>query len=84
MEESSRLLVNSAGFRTCSLAKNGDGYTPSNEYCAGNPDTISDGDDRGRDPKTGGGSIGTNIDIKERNELIKKNMYTHGKEYCSA
>jgi hypothetical protein len=72
--------------RNCLMAKNkcNGGYSYGNEYCSGNVDTISDGDDKGRDPKNAGGSIGTNIDIKERNELVKKNMYTYGKEYCSA
>lgn len=83
-EESSRLLDNSESFRTCSIAKNKAGYTPESEYCAGVPDTISDGDNRGRDPEADGGSIGTIRDIEMRNKLMAKNSdgYTKGDEYC--
>ena len=84
-EESSRLLANSEDFRTCSVAKNSAGYTPGSEYCAGTPDTISDGDNRGRDPEDGGGSIGTSIDIETREKLLAKNAdrYTKGNQYCA-
>ena len=82
-EESSRLLANSADYRKCSIAKNADGYIPGKEYLPTTPDTISDGDNRGRDPETEGGSIGTNIDIETRNKLMAKNTdgYTYGDEY---
>lgn len=84
-DESSRLLVNSVDYRTCSLAKNSDRYTPGSEYCAGVPDTVSDGDCKGRDPQNGGGSIGTNKDIEMRECLMAKNSdrYTPGNEYCA-
>ena len=84
-DETSRLLINSKDFRTCSIAKNGKGYTPGNEYLPATPDTISDGDNRGRDPKTNGGSIGTKIDIDTRNKQMAKNAdgYSYGNEYCA-
>jgi len=90
-EESSRLLANSEDFRTCSIAKNSPalakdswgGYIPGTEYCAGSPDTLSDGDNRGRDPETEGGVIGTQIDIKSRECSMAKNAdgYTPNNEY---
>lgn len=82
-DETSRLVTISEDFRTCSIAKNGQGYVPGKEYLPATPDTISDGDDRGRDPKTDGGSIGTNIDINTRNKQMAKNAdgYTYGDEY---
>jgi len=82
-EESSRLLASSADFRKCSIAKNADGYIPGKEYLPTTPDTISDGDNRGRDPERDGGTIGTNIDIETRNKLMARNAdgYTYGDEY---
>ena len=67
------------------MAKNSDGYTCGNEYCAGHQDTLSDGDCRGRDPEGSGGVIGTNCDIEMRNKLMAKNKdrYTKGDEYCA-
>jgi len=84
-DESSRLLINSEDFRTCSIAKNSKGYKPGSEYCAGSPDTISDGDCRGRDPQNGGASIGTDKDIQMRECLLAKNAdrYIFGNEYCA-
>jgi hypothetical protein len=85
-EESSRLLENSEDFRTCSIAKNSCHYTPNTQYCAGVPDTISDGDNRGRDPQDIGGEVGTQIDIKMRECSLAKNAdrYTPGNEYLPA
>lgn len=84
-DESSRLLANSSDYRNCSIAKNSDGYTPSSQYCAGVPDTLSDGDERGRDPEGAGGSIGTAKDISMRECLMAKNSdrYTTGNQYCA-
>jgi len=85
-EENSRLLTDSEDLRTCSIAKNSSHYIPNKEYCAGVPDTISDGDNRGRDPKDIGGEVGTQIDIKMRDSLLAKNAdrYTPGNEYLPA
>jgi len=86
IDESSRLLENSADFRTCSVAKNSCGYTPGHEYCPTVSETLSDGDNKGRDPETDGGAIGTNIDIDMRNCSLAKNaaLYTPGNEYLPA
>jgi hypothetical protein len=67
------------------LAKNADRYTPGNEYLPATPDTLSDGDCRGRDPESQGASIGTNKDIQMRNCLMAKNAdgYTYGNQYCA-
>ena len=99
--EASRLTISSEEFRKCSVAKNSpsvanegwSGYVPGNEYCAGTPDTQSDGDNRGRDPEEDGGSIGTKDDIVMRNRLMAKNTpsvsddgwsgYTPGSQYCA-
>jgi len=80
---SSRLLTNSEEFRNKLLAKNSDGYTTGNEYLPGHADTISDGDDRGRDPEDDGGSVGTNEDITMRDNLLAKNsdLYTKDNPY---
>jgi len=65
------------------MAKNADGYTYGNEYGPSHQDTISDGDCRGRDPESGGGSIGTDKDIAMRNCLMAKNSdrYTPTNQY---
>lgn len=83
-EETSRLLENSEDYRTCSIAKNSDGYTPGHEYLPAVSETLSDGDNKGRDPETDGGQIGTNIDIDTRNTLMAKNadLYTPDNQYC--
>lgn len=82
-ETISNLLVNSEDIRKKMLAKNADGYTEGNEYCASHPDTISDGDERGRDPEDEGGSIGTKKDIDMNNCLIVKNKYNTDNEYSA-
>lgn len=82
-ETISNLLVNSEDLRKCSLAKNSDRYTEGNEYCASHPDTLSDGDNRGRDPEDEGGSIGTKKDIQMNNCLIVKNHYNSDNEYAA-
>ena len=85
-DNSSRLLVNGASFRDENLVRNSGRYTCAKEYCAGSPDTISDGDCKGRDPQAPGAPIGTNEDIADRTCSIAKNSkhYTPGHEYCSA
>lgn len=82
-EESSRLLENSEDYRTCSIAKNSARHTPGNEYLPATSDTISDGDNKGREPEQEGGSIGTKTDIATREKMVAKNAdgYTKDKEY---
>ena len=79
----SKLLTNGKDFRDCSLAKNSDLYTTGNEYCAGVPNAISDGDNSGKGLNNG--SIGSAKDIEMRNCLLAKNsdLYTVGNEYCA-
>lgn len=81
----SRLEKLSKEFRDCTLVLNSCRYTTGDEYCSGSADVLSDGDCRGRDPKSAGGSIGTNLDIDCRGALIAKNskLYTPGHEYCA-
>ena len=72
--------------RKCSMAKNSDGYTPGNEYLPAHDDTISDGDNKGRDPEDGNQQneqIGTTIDIDMRNCSMAKNSdgYTKNDQY---
>jgi len=69
----SRLLKNSKEYRETLLQKND--YNTSDEYVLGHPDTISDGDNKGRS------TIGTAIDIARRNELLAKNPYNKNNEY---
>lgn len=99
----SRLSKNSADFYKCSIAKNSpstskenwSGYIPGSEYLPGTPDTISDGDNRGRDPESlsADATIGTNIDISTRECSIAKNTpslsddgwggYNCASQYCA-
>jgi hypothetical protein len=96
-DETSRLLINSEAFRTCSMAFNSAGYTPSNEYVALHHDTIAnDGDGKGRDPKDGdqqNPNIGTPKDVSMRKCLTAKNTptkaddgwtgYNCAQQYCA-
>ena len=84
IEETSRLLENSADFRTCSIAKNSRLYTTGDEYCDGTSYTIADGDCRGRNPEDGdqnNPSIGIPKDIQMRQCLTAKNSYNCGCVY---
>lgn len=86
-DNSSRLLEIGKEFRECSIVKNSGGYIlGKNEYKEGNPDTISDGDDRGRDPldsTSASSSIGTNTDIGLRITQLSRNncLYSKSKPY---
>jgi hypothetical protein len=95
-DETSRLLINSEAFRTCSMAFNSAGYTPNNEYIALHEDTIADGDCKGRDPKDGNQlsqDIGTDKDVSMRKCLTAKNTptkaddgwtgYNCAQQYCA-
>ena len=82
-ETISNLLVNSKDIREKMLAKNADLYTEGKEYKTGHPNSISDNDEKGRDPEEEGASIGTNTDICMNNCLIVKNKYNSGCEYAA-
>lgn len=81
---SSRLSEISQQFYTCSMIRNSSRYVPENKYDVAHPDTISDGDCRGRDPEApDSASIGTNKDIFERECQLVKNscLYTQANPY---
>jgi hypothetical protein len=84
-ENTSRLLTSSEEIREAMLAKNGKLYTEGKEYKTGHPNSISDGDEKGRDPEDEGGSIGTSVDIENREAMLAKNgnLYTCGNEYTA-
>ncbi len=71
--------------RNCLMARNSDGYTKNDQYGPGHEDTLSDGDNKGRDPEDVDAPIGTKIDIDNRNCSLSKNsgLYTKGHQYCS-
>ena len=77
MEENSKLSEISKKYRDILMAKNGELYTIGSEYNAEHPNTISDGDAKGRE------DMGNSIDIKKRDYLIKKNINNKDKEYNS-
>lgn len=72
----SRLLDNGKQYRDVLLAKNN--YNVDDEYRMGHPDVLSDGDDKGRGQTN---SIGTAIDISERERLMAKSIYNKDNEY---
>jgi len=79
--ETSRLLENSKEYRDDLIAKNSDGYTPGNEYSVGHVDTLSDGDNRGREEDDN--TIGTLIDIEAREKQLARNscLFTTTNQY---
>jgi len=88
-ENSSKLLLVSASYLNCNLSRNSCccGYGTGNQYCQGSADVISHGTCRGRDPKDASSflsSVGTCIDIADRNCLLAQNSWSQGDEYCSA
>lgn len=80
----SNLTEISKQFYECSMVRNSCRYLPENQYDVVHPDTLSDGDCRGRDPlKPESASIGTNKDIFERNcqLIINSDLYTSANPY---
>ena len=55
-------------------------YNNSYQYSSGNPNALSDGDERGRGENNTGG-VGTVTDINERTVLRAKNKYGSTKTY---
>jgi len=81
---SSNLSEISKQYYECSMIKNKCRYQPENQYDVAHPDTLSDGDCRGRDPlKPESASIGTNTDICERNCQLLNNccLYSSSSPY---
>ena len=79
----SRLETISKDFRKENLVRNSCRHTEGDEYDETSKDTKSDGDDKGREPLSATGTVGTNIDISCRGALINanSNRYTPGHEY---
>jgi hypothetical protein len=74
MAENSKLKEVSKTFRNNLLTPNR--YRESiNEYNEQNKDTISDGDNKGRE------SVGNSLDIEKRTLLIQKNDYNSNNPY---
>jgi len=82
-DNESKLSKISEQYLNCTIVMNSSRYLPNAPYEIGHPNTISDGDDKGRDPDGGSGSIGTSKDIYERTCMLAKNSdrYTSAKPY---
>lgn len=76
----SRLLENSPQYRNPLIAKNT--FNINDNYEAGHPNALSDGDEQGKGQV--GDSIGSATDIIQRNTLKAKNLYTRNKPYDSS
>lgn len=64
----------------------GNCYKSGNEYCTGSGDVISDGDNKGREPKdqSASSTVGTKFDIDCRAAMLASNCYKLGGcEYCT-
>lgn len=76
----SRLEDINKPFRECAIVRND--YNLNDEYKIGHPDSISDGDELGKDDN-GKGTVGSATDIKMREKLMVKNKYNNNRGYCS-
>jgi hypothetical protein len=76
----SRLEEINSEFRNKLLPKND--YNNNNKYDVSHPDTLSDGDELGKDEFNG--SVGSFTDIKKRTELLVKNIYNSNDMYDSS
>jgi len=74
----SRLEKESKPFRDIELAKNI--YQEGDQYNVGNPNAISDGDEKGKGIGSDG-TIGSKTDIAQRKKLEAKNKYGFNNEY---
>ena len=73
----SRLLDNSEQFREPLISKNT--FSPEDEYDAGHPNALADGDANGKGEVNG--IVGNIDDIRQRNILQAKNLYNKNREY---
>jgi hypothetical protein len=73
----SRLLNNSDEFRRRELSRNT--YTNNDNYEVGNPNALSDGDEKGKGELNG--SIGGATDIAKRQESLARNKFNKNNEY---
>lgn len=74
----SRLLDNSDQYRDPLIAKNT--FTPNDDYNIAHQNALSDGDDQGKGETD---TIGSATDIRKRNQLEAKNLYTKNDPYDS-
>jgi len=73
----SRLEDISVPFRKTEIAKNT--YDNNDQYNSGNPNALSDGDEKGKGKMNG--DVGSATDIKVRNTQLAKNRFSKNKEY---
>jgi hypothetical protein len=73
----SRLEDISIAFRNQNLVRND--YKANDQYTLGHPDTLSDGDELGKDEVNG--SVGSLTDIKTRERNLVKNKFNKNNEY---
>jgi hypothetical protein len=73
----SRLLTNSESFRKANEARNT--YNSKADYNTGHENALSDGDELGKGEVDG--SVGSATDIRQKNALEAKNLYTPKNEY---
>lgn len=76
----SRLEEMNEQFRKCSIARNK--HTLNDEYVAGHPNAISDGDELGKG-EGDSGSVGGLTDIRQRECTIARNKFNVNKQYCA-
>jgi len=76
----SRLEVISLPYRKLEIAKNI--YNENDKYEVGNPNALSDGDEKGKGEFNG--SVGGLTDIRTRDKLMTKNKFNKNNEYCDA
>lgn len=75
----SRLLDNSPEFRDPLIAKNT--FNINDNYEAGHPNALSDGDEQGKGETN---TVGSATDIQQRQILKAKNLYTRNAPYDAA
>lgn len=76
----SNLETISGQFNHANMVRNH--YKPSTQYVVGHPDTLSDGDELGKDEYNG--SVGSLTDIHQKTCLLAKNKYNNGYQYDSS
>lgn len=80
MSEISKVVELGKAIREQMLARNT--YKKgSNEYNATNPDALSNGDSKGREPISDGREAGNSLDIAIRKQMLARNKYGKDKPY---
>ena len=75
----SRLDEISKQYRDCTIVKNN--FKCGSEYVIGHPNTMSDGDEWGKEENDG--QVGGATDIKVRSCSIVRNPFNNDKQYCA-